>query len=246
MDLEIELLGNYSVEEIKRGFIEDTNRYTCLMCGERFEKGEIFAVHGHLYEAYKTLLLHIQQQHGSMQDYLLKTRAQHLGISDLQLQLLNFFASGMSDKEIAEKLGVSSSTIRNHRYKLRERERQNRMFLALMESLDDNSLKGRQQCEEKETVYAISDKEKKRVLEHYMTEEGKLKAYPSLERNKRIILEEAVKHFLPDRQYTEDEVKSILETVGEDYKFLRDEMLTYDYLERAHKGDIYWAKLHNL
>lgn len=242
MDLEAELIGNCSVEEIKRGFTEDDKQYTCLACGKHFEKGEIFTFYGHQYEASKAIRLHIKQEHGSMQECLLKAQSYYLGISGLQLQLLNFFASGMSDKDIAEKLEVSASTIRNHRYKLRERERQNKLFLALMESLDKDDLKGSIEGEGQANKEEISDKEKKRVLERYMTETGKLKTYPSLERNKHIILEEITKHFLPDRQYTENEIKSVLEGIEENYKFLRDEMIDYHYLGKSDRTAVYWVK----
>lgn len=242
MDLEAELIGNCSVEEIKRGFTEDDKQYTCLVCGEHFEKGEIFTFSGHQYEDYKAVRLHIQQEHGSMQECLLKTQPYYLGISGLQLQLLNFFASGMSDKAIAEKLEVSASTIRNHRYKLRERERQNKLFLALMESFNETDLKSNLEGEGQVNEEEISDRERKRVLERYITETGRLKTYPSLERNKNIILEEITKHFLPDRKYTEDEVKAVLQAVTEDYKFLKDEMIAYHYLEKAYRGAVYWVR----
>lgn len=51
-----------------------------------------------------------------------------LGLSEVQLELLRMLAEGCTDKEIAAQKRVSPSTVRNHRFKLREKERQARLF----------------------------------------------------------------------------------------------------------------------
>ena len=170
-----------------------------------------------------------------------------MGISELQLQLLNFFAEGLSDKEIAERLGVSSSTIRNHRYKLRERERQNKMFISLMELLMEDKVIGKMSAsnekdkEESEEEY-ISDKERKRILDKYMTETGRLKAYPNYERNKKVILEAIMVNFYVGKKYTEVEINQILESIFIDFKRLKSELIAYGYIDRTDIGGIYWVK----
>ena len=63
------------------------------------------------------------------------------GLSDVQRELITLISQGLSDKEVAAKLGVAQSTIRNHRYKLREKEKQANLFLALMELLSTNTNK---------------------------------------------------------------------------------------------------------
>ena len=50
------------------------------------------------------------------------------GLSEVQLELLRMLAEGCTDKEIAAQKRVSPSTVRNHRFKLREKERQARLF----------------------------------------------------------------------------------------------------------------------
>lgn len=241
VELESELLGGCSLEEIKQGFIEEGTSYTCLVCGEHFEKGEIYTFAGRLYEGAKAIAIHIQQEHQSMQNVLLQVRANNMGISELQLQLLNFFANGLTDKEIAEYLGVSGSTIRNHRYKLRERERQNKLFLALMESLGDDGIVSARGSFEGESDL-VSDKEKKRILDRYMTDAGALKSYPHFEKSRRVVLETVLKNFAIGKPYSEEDIKEILSGIYSDYKFLKSELMAYDYLDRTNKGAIYWVK----
>ena len=244
--MEAELFGECSVEEIKRGYIEENHGFTCLLCGEHFSKGEIYTFSGKLYDAEKAVHMHIGQQHQCVEHQLLRLKASHMGISDLQLQLLNFFASDISDKEIADYLGVSGSTIRNHRFKLRERERQSRIFLALMELIeeagDSKGSLGRGGSSDEPRVIDISEREKRKIVERYITPFGKLKGYPTYERSKRVVLEAILERFCVGKQYSEEEINESLSLVYKDYRLLKQELIAYDYLGRSNKGGIYWIR----
>ena len=248
MDIEAALFEDYTIDEIKQGFIEDNRGYTCLICGERFEKGEIYSFMGRLYEAKKAIELHIQNKHHSVKDTLLGMDANNIGISELQLQLLNFFAEGLSDKEIAARMNVASSTVRNHRHKLKERERQNKLFISLMELVKKDGLGSRgnlsmeknRECNQEEN--SMSGKERKRILDKYMTETGRLKEYPSYERSKRVILEAILVNFCTGKKYAEEEVDRILMSIYKDYRLLKSELINHQYLDRTNIGSIYWIK----
>ena len=47
------------------------------------------------------------------------------GISEIQQSVIEAMGEGLSDKEIAERQKISASTVRNHRFKLREKECKN-------------------------------------------------------------------------------------------------------------------------
>ena len=139
---EIALFENASREELVKGYKEEKQGYRCLLCGQYFAKGEIYPLHGKLFDAQKAVVLHIQEAHQSVLTHLLKMSPSAIGLSELQLELVNLFAGGLSDKEIANYLGVAGSTIRNHRYKLREKEKQAKIFLTIMELLEEKQSKG--------------------------------------------------------------------------------------------------------
>ena len=60
------------------------------------------------------------------------------GLTEHQNRLLQLFYQGMNDKEVQLELGIgSASTIRNHRFALKEKERQSKVLLTLMELLKE-------------------------------------------------------------------------------------------------------------
>ena len=109
-----------------------TEAFHCLFCEALFEEGVIYQEDGKLLEAKKAVKAHIQEIHGSSMDALLKLEKKQTGISDQQKELITAFSKNLTDKEVAHRLGISVSTVRNHRFKLREKEKQAKVFLAMM------------------------------------------------------------------------------------------------------------------
>ncbi len=123
-----------SVEELKKGYVfdEETEEYICLACGETFIKGVIYQDNQVLYEAEKFVQLHVQNEHTSMFDYLLNLDKKYTGLTDLQKKMVQFFHMGLNDKEIVKEMdGGSTSTIRNHRFTLREKMKQAKVFFSV-------------------------------------------------------------------------------------------------------------------
>lgn len=166
------LFWSASVEDLAKGYIfnEDSGEFICLICNEKFENGIIYPslCEGIYYEAKKAIAEHIKIVHQSMFAYLLSLGKRHTGLSDIQRELLHYFSQGISDKEIAKKADSSASTIRNHRFKLKEKEKQAKVFLALMQLLDNGGVKeenfvafhkGAKMVDER---YAITELERKK------------------------------------------------------------------------------------
>lgn len=249
-----ELFWDATIEEVKKGYIEQEDSFKCIICEEEFTKGRIYEIGSLLYDAKKATELHIEDKHGSTLEYLLSMNSSFTGISEIQRELLVLMASGLSDKEIAQKFGVVQSTIRNHRYKLREKEKQARLFLAMMELLSSNTKK-KVNILEKETLfdahktattlddrYNITDKEIKETIKNYMDESGALKTFPSKEKKKIIILSQIVKHFSKGKKYSEKEINRILGRIYGDYATIRRALIEYGFVERSNDCSSYWIK----
>lgn len=249
-----ELFWEASIEEVKKGFIEEAEQYKCIICEESFTKGQIYPIDDKFFDAKKAVELHIEKQHGSTLAYLLGMNNGFTGVSGAQLELLKLMAAGLSDKEIAAKLEVAPSTIRNHRYKLREKEKQARLFLAMMELIASNTKKDVSileqgiLCDAHKTAttlddrYNITDKERETTIKNYMNANGTIKTYPAKEKRKIIILSEIVKNFAKGKQYSEKEINRILERIYEDYATIRRALIEYGFIERSSDCTTYWVR----
>lgn len=243
---ESDLFAGASLEDLKRGYMEEELRYICICCGESVEKGIIYPEEGKLYEAGRYIRLHVEKAHGSAFDFLISLDKHVTGLSELQKNLLDLFYQGKSDIEVQKELGIgSTSTIRNHRFALREKERQARAFLAVMELFRDKdarfrpapALPGKPPAN---TAAAVSEEEQ--VLARYMPRglDGPMKGYPAKEKHRRILASAIAERFEYGRTYTEQEINVILEELHEDYALLRRALIDYGLLGREVDGSSYW------
>ncbi|MBP1934040.1 DUF2087 domain-containing protein [Ammoniphilus resinae] len=212
-----ELLWNASIEELKKGYTLETDQYVCLLCGTQFEKGRIYPDQDRFYDAERFTQIHIEQYHGSVFEYLIHQDKKITGLTDHQKNLLHLFYQGKSDPEVQKEMGIgSASTIRNHRFALKEKERQAKIFLTLMELLQENGEK----------------QPKSRALQ----------PFPKKLKDKRSVLEKIVKQFDPDQIYTEKEINDHLKETFDDYVMVRRYLIDLGFLERKPEGSEYWVK----
>lgn len=251
---ENEILWEASIDEIKKGYIEREEEFACIFCNSCFEKGRIFRKEEEFYDAKKTAEIHVKEVHKSSLGYLLNMNSDFTGISEIHREVIKLMAQGISDKEIATNLGIAQSTIRNHRFKLREKEKQARLFLAVMELLSDASSKGINVLEREvitephktattlDDRYNITDKEREATIKTYMDETKALKSYPAKEKKKIIVLGEIVKNFATGRTYTEKEINRVLKRIFEDYVTIRRALIEYGFLDRSNDCAKYWVR----
>ena len=249
-----ELFWDATIEEVKRGYTENEESFKCILCEEEFIKGRIYEEDSCLYDARKAAEIHIEKRHNTMSEYLLNMNTSLTGISEVQRELLILISEGLSDKEVALKLGVAQSTIRNHRYKLREKEKQARLFLAIMELLSTNTKKKVNKlsketlCDPHKTAtelddrYNITDKERNAVIRTYMDETGAIKTYPAKEKKKIVVLQEITKNFVKGKIYSEKEINRILQRIYDDYATIRRALVEYGFIDRSNDCRNYWVK----
>ncbi|AFH61871.1 DUF2087 domain-containing protein [Paenibacillus caseinilyticus] len=243
-----ELLWSASQEELKKGyrFEPDSAVYRCLACSAQSEQGIIYPAGeerpGLYLDAGRWMKEHIASAHGSMMHYLSGLDKKWTGLSDLQRSLLLLFHEGHSDAEIVKKVGGgSASTIRNHRFMLREKEKQARLFLAMMELLRES----KEQAPKPSGAagQAISpDEELPEGLGRLFPQgaHGPLKRWPGKESLRIRIAGLLAQRFEPHKRYSEKEVNDVLEQAWPDYAVLRRYMVEYGFMERKDDGSAYW------
>ena len=239
-----------TLAEIKNGFSEKADCYICLLCGEVFEKGRIYPHEANFYEAARFVKLHIELTHGSVFDYLIAADKKTTGLSEHQNNLLKLFYQGTADTEIMRQLAIgSSSTIRNHRFAFREKERQAKLFLALMELLNEQSGKPALIMPHKTATqiddrYYTTDAEAAKILKTYFPDgpDGCLTSFSMKEKAKLIVLRQLVLRFAAGKIYREKEVNELIQTAHPDYATIRRYLVEYGFLDRKPDGSQYWLK----
>lgn len=239
-----------SLQEVKKGFTEETHCYSCLFCGKQIEKGVIYPFEDRLLEAERFMRVHIEQEHDSVFEYLVSQNKKVTGLSEHQSKLLHLFYQGKSDAEVQSELGIgSSSTVRNHRFVLKEKERQAKVFLVLMELLKEHAqqpalIPPHDTAKMVDDRYKITLDENDKVLKRYFTQgpNGPLKTFAMKEKNKLIVLRQIAKRFSPGRVYSEKEVNEILREVYEDFATLRRYLIEYGFMDRKSDCSQYWLK----
>ncbi|MEG6586688.1 DUF2087 domain-containing protein [Dendrosporobacter sp. 1207_IL3150] len=249
-----ELFWQSTLEDIKKGysFCKESDEFICLICGKKLTNGIIYCDDDQLYEAKKYIQVHIAKKHRSVFHVLINLDKKLTGLTDHQKTILELFYEGHSDNEIAKTLNVgSTSTIRNHRFSLREKQKQAKIFLAVMELFGeqvpkkDTFIEIPRNSKQVDDRFAITEQESENILAAYFTQgqNGPIHNYPLKEKKRVTILKHIIKSFDINKKYTEKETNDILKKFYNDYVILRRHLIEYGFMDRNPDGSAYWVKL---
>ena len=256
------LFWNASSEELKKGYTYNkaSRQFICILCGEGFERGVIYPIQGSLYDAQKAVEAHVKTQHPSLFDFYLSLGRIYTGLSAGQEELAKLFCAGHSDKEIMAITGANSpSTVRNQRFAIREKYKQAKILVALVELMEEQALQNKKDVKQDgaklvdihpaatsvDERYAITEAEREDILRRYFDLDGKLriKGFPAKEKRKIIIMQKIICDFDMSKKYSEKEVNAIIKAYYDDYASVRRAMIQYGFLDRNGDGTQYWVKL---
>ncbi len=173
-------------------------------------------------------------------------------MTDHQKSILELFYEGNSDNDVAKALSTgSTSTIRNHRFSLREKQKQAKVFLAIMELLGEQMPKKHafidipRNSKQVDDRFATTEQENDKILSTCFKEglKGPLDSFPLKEKKRVTILQHILKYFDANKSYTEKEVNAILKPIYEDYVLLRRLLIEYGFMARVQDGSSYWVTL---
>lgn len=154
----------------------------------------------------------------------------------------------LSVEQLAEMLDLNSSTVSHHLSKLAKVG----LVSAKAEGyysvyqLDLNALTGMaQRLLSAEMLPAVAadidvDAYDRKVLNTYLSADGRLLAFPAQRKKEEAILRYVVRAFEPDRRYSEKEVNQILAQFSEDTARLRRNLVDFGLMKRQGGGGDYW------
>ncbi|MDO9509647.1 MAG: DUF2087 domain-containing protein [Thermovirgaceae bacterium] len=251
MKIAIEAFERASIEELAEGVMEDpeTHERVCLACGRTFAAGEVFQVDGRFWNAKAAAILHAAREHGPQFLNLLKLMHQWKGVSDTQEHLLEAFFRGDDDARIAVDLDISRSTVRNHRFKMKERARHAKAFIAMMRILEKNQKPETRLVDFPANTriaddrFALTEEEYERITRKYFREDGTLERFPLKAKERVALLRKIVGMLVPGERYTEREMNTILSAVTDDHVLVRRCLVDYGFVSRVRDGSAYWVEL---
>lgn len=240
-----------TLDELKKGYRYDKEHdtYICNYCSQNFESGQIYAVDNNFYTAEHAVSKHIVTEHGGNLSQLISADTKYNTLTQNQKDLILLFASGLSDKEMAKKLGISEATVRRHRFTFREKAKQAKYYLAIYEQ----SL-GSKEVSESAMIpihsharyvddrYLVTEQERQHILQNFFSSLNPpvLKIFSPKEKNKVVILTKIAEQFEEGKIYSEKEINQILKPIFEDYMTLRRYLIMYGFMERTKDGAKYW------
>ena len=242
-------MDQHPPDVIARGFHTDSRGHACNFCDTRFVTGVIYEQGELLVDAQRAAHEHVRDVHGGAFEALLALGRKVHGLSDVQRDLLQLFHQGLSDKQIAARLGGRSlSTVRNHRFQLRRKHREAKVFVALMDLLEARSDTPTDPVEYHPGLPVSDDRvrvthaQAEVLLDRYFVdkERTRLDRFPRKEKHKLVILRHLVEFLDRDRRYTERELNAVLGTVFDDWAVLRRWLVDYRFLARERDGSAYW------
>ena len=247
----IEAFEKATIEELAEGVMEDpqTGEQVCLVCGKGFLPGEVFQVDGRFFDARSAARMHAEREHGPRFLSLLKLMREWDGLSEPQARLLEAFFLGYDDERIAKELGISRSTVRNHRFRMKEKARQAKVFLAMNRILErsrkaetrlvDFGAKTRIVDER----FALTEEESEKLVRKYFREDGTLVLFPTKAKARVALLRKIVGMLSPGVRYSERELNAILSPLTEDHVIVRRCLVDYGFVSRLPNGSAYWVQM---
>ena len=128
-----------TLEELTRGYVwsEEEQLYQCIFCGDKMEEGLIYSSRGKSVNALRAMQEHIFDEHGSVFECLLNLDKQMNGLSDAQKDVLEGLYYEKDNKAIGKEMGISDATVRTYKFNLQKLKRRARIFLAMMEQIEN-------------------------------------------------------------------------------------------------------------
>ncbi len=243
-----EKIHRASIRDLRQGYTHNREKrlYGCLFCDFETFRGRIYQLDGQFQDAELTMQNHIHKEHGSPFEFLISLDKENHGLSANQRQILQLIYQGKPDAEIARMTGKAQSTIRNVRYVLKEKFKETKIFVAIIEELYeklDRNVEKMMSFPNSVSLpkahLEISEREQKQILAKYFRD-SRIEQFPKKEKRKLVLLHRVSKLFEKDKKYSEKEVNEKLKKVAADHVTIRRYLIDYGFLERQKDGSEYW------
>ncbi|MGL9727969.1 DUF2087 domain-containing protein [Enterococcus sp. DIV0756] len=235
-----------TIKEIKKGYSKKGEfLFHCLYCDQTFDDRFVYPIsesNSQFARAEGAMIYHVKHTHHGPFIALLNLDKNQTGLSETQKNFLNLFSKGMDDQEIADQLNITTSAVRNHRFKFKEKKRQAKILLALLESIEEKEQRDftANSIIDSDERFVSTQNERAKVFKVFLDENGKANQIPKKEKKRIILIQKLAENFIPEKQYTEKEINEVISTMFDDYVTIRRYLIEYGILGRTVDGTTYW------
>ncbi|MCI1986345.1 MAG: DUF2087 domain-containing protein [Lactobacillus sp.] len=210
------------------GYQLTNGQLTCDYCGAHLTTREAFATH-------------LKTQHGGALTALLAAG----GLTATQQRVLAAVAKGQTDREIAEATGVSGSTIRQQKFRFRQKAAAARLYLAQYEAVfgPADSTVELLPVPTAASAFNLTTASYERALHQYVDWHGthpRLSHWPKKEAARVALCARIVEDFAFTQHYDRAAIKQCLSQWYPDHSVLTRYLIDYGYLARTADGRDYW------
>lgn len=230
-------MKSITIEDMKHGYIKQNTQFLCLYCNQIYDDSFVYPYNENFAKAEYMIKKHLSSQHGDSVEALLQLDKSETGLTEVQKEFLSLVNQRLSDEAIAEKMNISKSAVRNHRFKLKEKKRQATALIALLDLLETPN---KQQIEAAPRL-SLTSKNDDKVLTAFLDELGHAVKIPTKEKKRLILFRKLMERFLPDKYYTEKQVNETIATMFDDHVTVRRYLIEYGMLGRTIDGEKYWV-----
>jgi hypothetical protein len=138
--------------------------------------------------------------------------------------------------------GPFDALLRNHRFKFKEKKRQAKILLALLESIEEKDQGNfiANSIIDSDERFISTEKEREKVFKTFLDKNGKANQIPKKEKKRIILIQKLAENFTSEKQYSEKEINEIISMMFEDYVTIRRYLIEYGILGRTVDGRTYW------
>jgi hypothetical protein len=236
-------VSELTLQQLEKGYQEQKNSMICNYCGQVFADSSE--------KTKEQVEKHIQEIHQGNGFQLIHANSKYNTLTEVQKKLLEAFLQGKKDKEIAEEMGITPSTVRHQKFTFREKYKQAKFYMAMYQQVftskntPENLLSVPDKIKKVDERFLITEEEYDTAVRKYFDFSNGtvvLKQLPRGQKKIITVLNRIIEEFEKDRHYTAKEMDEILSGIYFDYILLRRYLVDYGFLSRTADGRSYWRE----
>lgn len=151
-------------QTISNGYSIKNSMISCNFCETVYFLEKVYPIGNEFYNAAGAMKEHLFLKHNGVFNGLLQKGAKSFGLTTIQLEILHAFNKGLTDAQTADLFNITQATVRNYRFKFKEKKEQALHYLALMKTLEHQKGSDKMGIQAFDKRFNISTEDREKTL----------------------------------------------------------------------------------